>query len=394
MRAGEHPPPGLVIADRYRIVEPISAGAQGAVYRAVDAAGGEVALKRLTDRTQAARFEIEARLLARLRHPRVVGVRGPVSDLGERWLAMELIPGPDLARMCTEHGRPGLPADDVITWGRQACEALDYIHAQQIVHRDVKPSNLILGPEGVVLVDFGIARVLDPVDPGTQAIGTPRYMAPEVVLGGRVTPRSDVFGLAASMLALMTGRPPDAPVSIPDFLRLALHPDPARRPPSAAAFAAELGAPLDGAADELAVGSELLAAVARATAAAFHAAAVSVATFDGDDLVYRAAWGAGADEITGVRLPPGTGIAQAVATSRVGEAIPDPRADPRFAHAVAAGTGYVPHTMLVLPFAGGVLTILDRRDGDRYSAADLPRAAVFADLAAAAEPFAARSQNP
>ena len=171
---------------------------------------------------------------------------------------------------------------------------------------------------------------------------------------------------------------------MPDFLRLALHPDPARRPPSAAAFAAELGAPLDGAADALAVGSELLGAVARATAAAFDAAAVSVATFDGDDLVYRAAWGAGADEITGVRLPAGTGIAHAVAASGSGEAVPDPRADPRFARAVAAATGYVPNTMLAVPFAGGVLSILDRRDGGPYGAADLPLAAVFADLAATA----------
>ena len=384
MRAGEHPPPGLCIAERYTIVEPISSGAMGAVYRATDAAGGEVALKRLTNPAEAARFEIEGRLLARLRHPRVVGVRGPVTDRGERWLAMELVPGPDLARVCTKRGNPGLPADEVLAWGRQACEALDYVHAQQIVHRDVKPSNMILGPEGVVLVDFGIARVLDPIDPGTVAIGTPRYMAPEVMLGGRVTPRSDIFGLAASLLALMTGKPPDAPGSVPECLRLALHPDPARRPPTAAAFAAELGAPLEGAADTLAVGSELLGAVARATAAAFDAAAVSVATFEGDDLVYRAAWGAGADEITGVRLPAGIGIAHAVVAAEAGEAIADCRADARFAHAIAAGTGYVPHTMLVVPFVGGVLTILDRRDGAPYAEADLPRAAVFADLAATA----------
>lgn len=85
-----------------------------------------------------------------------------------------------------------------------------------------------------------------------------------------------------------------------------------------------------------------------------------------------------------MRLPPGTGIAQAVETAGAGEAIADCRADARFAHAVAAGTGSVPHTMLVVPFAGGVLTILDRRDGAPYCDADLPRAAVFADLAATA----------
>jgi eukaryotic-like serine/threonine-protein kinase len=371
------------VADRYTIVEPISAGSMGAVYRARDRDGREVALKRLTDHTQAARFEIEGRLLARLRHPRVVKVLGPLSDRDGRWLAMELVAGPDLLKVSRERGRPGLPADEVRAWGRQACEALDYVHAQQVVHRDIKPSNLILGPDGIVLVDFGIARTVDPIDAGTRGVGTPRYMAPEVAVGGRATPRSDLYGLAATMLALLTGRPPGE-TSVPDFLRGALHPDPARRPASAAAFAAQLGAPLAGAADELAIGTQLVGAVARATAAAFDAAAVSLATFDGDDLVYCAAWGAGAEEIIGMRLPPGTGLAQAVAGSGAAEAVADCRSDPRFAGAVARRTGYVPHTMLLAPFAGGVLSILDRRDGRPYTQDDLPRAGVFADLAASA----------
>jgi hypothetical protein len=366
------------VADRYTIVEPISAGSMGAVYRARDDADGEVALKRLTDPTQAARFEIEGRLLARLRHPRVVAVHGPLIDRNDRWLAMELVPGADLARISRERGAPGLPEDEVIGWAREACEALDYIHAQQIVHRDVKPSNLILSPGGIVLVDFGIAREIG--GDGTQ-IGTPLYVAPEVAAGHRATPRSDVYGLAATMLALLTGRPPQ-PAQAPALLRDALALDPAGRPPSAAAFAAALGAPLEASRDELAVGDALLAEVVRATAAAFDAAAVSLAT--GDPLTYRVAWGAGAHQIVGVTLPPGTGIASAVAASGTAEAIADCRADPRFATAVAEDTGYVPHTMIVTPAAGGVLTILDRRDGRPYEASDLPRAAVFADLAAVA----------
>ena len=378
MRAGEHPPPGLRIADQYTIAGPIGEGSMGAVYRATDAAGRPVALKRLTDRAQAARFEIEGRLLARLRHPRVVGVRGPVSDRNERWLAMELVEGPNLAQVCRARGSPGLPAAEVHAWARETCEALDYIHAQQVVHRDVKPSNLILGPDGIVLVDFGVARVLDPVDPGTL-VGTPHYMAPEVARGERVTPRSDVYGLAATVLALLTGRPPGPPV--PDVLADALDPRPERRP-SAAAFAARLGAPLAEASDELAVGEPLLEAVVRATAVAFDAAAVSIATPDGDDLLYRAAWGAGAHEIVGHRLPRGTGLAWAVASSGAAEAVPDCRADPRF----AVRTSYLPYTMLLAPFTGGVLSILDRRDGEPYTAADVPKAGVFADLAAAALP--------
>jgi hypothetical protein len=347
----------------------------GAVYRAADDAGGEVALKRLTDHTQAARFEIEGRLLARLDHPRVVRTRGPLADRNDRWLVMELVPGEDLTRV------PPPAEADVLAWARQACEALDYIHAQQIVHRDVKPSNLILSPDGIVLVDFGIAREIG--GDGTR-IGTPLYVAPEIAAGHVATPRSDVYGLAATMLALLTGRPPE-PAAAPAYLKDALSLDPAARPPSAAAFAAALGEPLSPAGDMLAVGDELLRAVVRATAAAFDAAAVSVATHNASGgLTYRVAWGAGADEIVGVQLPAGGGLAGAVDDSGVPEAVADCRSDPRFAAAVAARTGYVPHTMLLVPFATGVLSILDRRDGRPYTSAELPRAGVFADLTASA----------
>ena len=369
------------MADRYTILEPISAGAMGAVYRARDEDGREVALKRLTDPTQAARFEIEARLLARLDHPRVVRVLGPVTDRNERWLAMALVPGDDLAAVSRQRG--AIPEEDVLRWAREACEALDYIHAQQVVHRDVKPSNLILSPEGIVLVDFGIAREMG--GDGTQ-IGTPRYVAPEVAAGHLATPRSDVYGLAATMLALLTGRPPE-PAHAPALLRDALALDPADRPPSAAAFADALGAPLEAATDELVsgAGDALLRAVVRATAAAFDAASVSIASTTANGGVrYRVAWGAGADAIVGVALAPGVGLAGAVVQSGQAEAIGDCRSDPRFAAAVAEATGYVPHTMIVTPFPGGVLSILDRRDGLPYTPSDLPRAALFADLAAVA----------
>ena len=104
------------------------------------------------------------------------------------------------------------------------------------------------------------------------------------------------------------------------------------------------------------------------------------------ELVYQSAWGAGAREIVGVRLPSGTGVAGAVVGSGVGEAIPDCRSDPRWAARIAAGTGYVPYTMLIVPLERGgqsigALTILDRRDGRPYREDDLEPAALFADLA-------------
>jgi predicted Ser/Thr protein kinase len=410
--------PGTRVGDRYTIVAPISAGAMGAVYRAQDDDGTEVALKRLLDPAHAARFEIEARLLERLKHPRVVHVRGPVLDGEEKFLAMDLVQGHDLAHVIEERGEPGLPVDEVITWACQACSALEYVHSQQIVHRDVKPANLILGEDGVVVVDFGVARLVeDENDPGTRAIGTPRYMAPEVFVGEGVSPRSDVYAMAATVWAMLTGKPPvyadktkltevcegltaDAEAT----LRQALEIRPERRVSSAAALAAALGAPVGTAAkgesfavseDPTARGGKLLEEIVRTAAGVFEAAAASVAIADPrtGELVYRAAWGAGAEEVVGMRLPEGVGLAGAVAASGLGEAVPACRDDQRFARRLAEGSGYVPYTMLLTPLkaAGevlGVLSLLDRRDGRPYGPEDLVRADLFADLTVAALPHA------
>jgi GAF domain-containing protein len=123
-------------------------------------------------------------------------------------------------------------------------------------------------------------------------------------------------------------------------------------------------------------------------AGVFQAAAASLALLDGatGELVYEASWGAGASEILGMRLPPGTGVAGVVAATGVGEAVPDCRSDERFAAAWAARTGYVPSTMLTVPLRRGqrtlgVLQVLDRRDGRGYGPDDVERAAAFADLA-------------
>jgi signal transduction protein with GAF and PtsI domain len=132
----------------------------------------------------------------------------------------------------------------------------------------------------------------------------------------------------------------------------------------------------------------LMEAVVHTAAGVFGAAAASICLTDETtgELVYQSAWGAGAREIVGVRLPPGTGIAGQVVGSGVAEAVPDCRTDPRFAARIAAGTGYVPYTMLLVPLqrAGrpiGALTILDRRDGRAYRNDDLEPAGLFADLA-------------
>jgi serine/threonine protein kinase len=401
---------GRTLKNRYRVLAPISAGAMGSVYRAMDGeTGNDVALKQSNSPQHDQRFEAEARLLSSLQHPRVVPVIDHFADESGQYLVMALVRGLDLGATLKQRGTPGLPVEQAIEWTRHACEALQYIHDQQIVHRDVKPQNLILSDSGVVLVDFGIARTLDESETeGTIGIGTPRFMAPEVFAGGRVSPRTDVFGVAATLWMLITGRPPmyADPTKLstiiagvtPELERTiaaGLEMIPERRVASVAAFAKALGADLHTeqgislavSIDDPDASRGLMESIVQTAAGVFGAAAASICLIDQTtgELVYRSAWGAGAGEIVGVRLPPGTGIAGGVIDSGVAEAIPDCRTDPRFAASIASGTGYVPYTMLVVPLlrgarAIGVLSILDRRDGRSYQVGDLEVAKLFAGL--------------
>jgi putative methionine-R-sulfoxide reductase with GAF domain len=405
---------GAVFSGRYEVIAPISSGAMGAVYRAVDRTSGrEVAIKRLLDVRHAARFEIEARLLSSLSHPRVVKVVDHAGDDEGLYIVMELVRGSDLGDQIKERGEPGLPLQESIEYARHACEALQYVHDQQIVHRDVKPQNMILADDGVVLVDFGVARAIESDETaGTIAVGTPRYMAPEVFAGGTVSPASDIFSLAATLWTLMIGAPPrygdvlkidkiapELPPELRDALAGGLEMLPEMRISSALAFAEAIGVPLtDRGGESLAqslgrapVHRRVIEAIVRTAAGMFEAAAASIALTDAasGELVYEAAWGAGASEVVGLRLPPGAGLAGAVVASGEAVAVPECRKDPRFAKQVAAKTGYVPYTMLVTPLVRegktiGVLSLLDRRDGGPYRHEDLARAALFADLAVVA----------
>jgi serine/threonine protein kinase len=403
---------GRVFNDRYKAVAPLSAGAMGAVYRGVDLETKQpVALKQSTNPLHDQRFEAEARLLATLEHPRIVKVLDHFAVPSGQFLVMELVEGIELGVLLKQRGSPGLPVDQCIEYTRQACEGLQYVHDQQIVHRDVKPQNLILSERGVVVVDFGIARLLGEEDEteGTVGIGTPKYMAPEVFAGGRISPRTDVYGIAATLWSLIAGRPPryaeqeglsklipDVSSELERTIGAGLEMIPERRVASMAAFAKALGAPLRTesglslavSVDDPDASRGLMEAIVHTAAGVFGAAAASIALIDETtgELVYQSAWGAGAREIVGVRLPPGTGVAGAVVESGLAEAVPDCRTDPRFAARIAAGTGYVPYTMIIVPLkrrdrAIGALSILDRRDGKSYQQADLEPAALFADLA-------------
>ncbi len=199
--------PGEVIGGRYEIVAPISSGAMGAVFRARgDGARG---------RAQAADQPRPGRPL-RHRGPAAGAPEPPAGGGRDRprprrraatgW-PWSWSRAPTCAASWPSAARPGLPPAEVLEAARQAAEALEYVHGQQVVHRDVKPHNLLMAGDGVVLVDFGVAREVT-ADAGTRGIGTPRFMAPEVLVGEGVSPRSDVYGLAATVWTLLSGSPP------------------------------------------------------------------------------------------------------------------------------------------------------------------------------------------
>jgi predicted Ser/Thr protein kinase len=402
--------PGARLGD-FEIVGTIAIGATGAVYRARDMrTGADVAMKLMLEPAHRGRFEIETRLLSALSHPRVVKVLDYVTGRdGAVAIAMELIEGTDLSRVLWDRGTPGLPVESAIRWVSEACEALDYLSEQQIVHGDVKPRNLLVGRDGIVLTDFGAASQLGTARAATISAGTPMFMAPEVFAGDPVSPASDVYGIAATLWTLLTGSPPaygeGAALSgtvagvtpeLEEALSRALAVNPAERTQSAGELAAAIGAPsADGRGASLArcldrpgIPRVLIEGVVRTAAGVFEAAAASIALVEEPhgDLLYVAAWGAGADEALGMRLSKDLGIAGAVAASGRPQAIASCRSDARFASQLAEATGYVPYTMLVLPLRRGertvgVLSVLDRRDGEPYLPCDIPRGSLFCDLA-------------
>jgi serine/threonine-protein kinase len=258
-----------LVAGRYRIVRWLGGGGMGRVYAATDLElGVQVALKMLRsglDGEALERFRREVRLTRRIQHPNVarmfdIGVHGD-----DKFLTMELVEGDSLAQLAG--GR-------ALAWARlqplavQICGGLAEAHAQHVLHRDLKPDNVLVerGTGRAVLTDFGIARADGDVGVTRAGIvvGTPRYMSPEQLAGGELDARSDVFSLGVMLFELATGAwpwPGDNPIAIavaqvtteprsmagadipPEVAALVmqcLQIDPARRPASAAAIAAEL----------------------------------------------------------------------------------------------------------------------------------------------------------
>lgn len=205
MRAGQ------VVGDRYRLEERLGSGSQGQVWRAADLRLRErsVALKRALsggDAAAAAKVRREAEVLASVNHPNVVTVFDAVEEDGDWWIVMEYVDGRTLADAGT------VSAEEAARYGAQLAGGLEAVHAKGILHRDIKPANVMVTGQGhAKLADFGIARQVhaEPTLTGTGAVtGTPGYVAPEVVRGGKFTPAADVFSLGATIFHLVEGTSP------------------------------------------------------------------------------------------------------------------------------------------------------------------------------------------
>lgn len=260
---------------RYRVIDEIGAGAMGAVYLARDERlGREVAVKalRLEDLPEyaaemsSARFDNEARAIAALRHPHIVQVFDVGLEDDVPYIVMEVAKGASLKQRIAHSSRhsgglPGLAIDLIATVGCHIAQALDAAHQREIIHRDVKPANILEVEPGVFkLADFGIAHIPESTLtlPG-QFVGTPAYAAPEAIQIGQSTPETDVYSLGATLYEACLGEPPygkgglmtpgalaeerppeplrirrpDIPPTIEDIILRAVAREPAQRPSAA-----------------------------------------------------------------------------------------------------------------------------------------------------------------
>jgi eukaryotic-like serine/threonine-protein kinase len=206
-------------AGRYEIVGELGRGAMGVVYKAVDPViGRTVAVKtiRLSEQGTGlsrpellSRFQTEARAAGLLTHPNIVVVYDAGEEDGLYYITMELVEGKSLQTLLD--ARQSFPLPRVLRLMEQACGALQFAHERNVVHRDVKPANLMLTPDDTVKVtDFGTAKILQfgTVQQTAHVMGTPSYMSPEQVKGRAVDGRSDIFSLGVMLYEMVTGEKP------------------------------------------------------------------------------------------------------------------------------------------------------------------------------------------
>ena len=207
---------GQLLAGRYELQDVAGSGGMSSVYRARDTVlERTVAIKILhehfsDDPEYVERFRREARALAQLNHPNIVTVIDRGEFEGRQFIVFEHVEGENLKQLIEREGQ--LPVDRALALMHQVARGLAFAHDHGVVHRDVKPHNVLIDEDGVAKVtDFGIARSLDPADGLTETgtlLGTSEYIAPEQASGARVDERSDQYSLAAVLYELLTGEPP------------------------------------------------------------------------------------------------------------------------------------------------------------------------------------------
>ena len=203
--------PGRLIAGRYRIIALLGKGGMGEVYRADDLTLGQaVAMKFLPEEATShegmlERFKNEVRIARRVSHPNVCRVYDVGDVDGATFFTMEYVDGEDLASLLRRIGR--LPQDKAVEIARQICAGLAAAHGKGVLHRDMKPANIMLDGRGqVVITDFGLAGVADDIRGTEIRSGTPAYMAPEQIEGREVTMLSDVYALGLVLYEIFTGK--------------------------------------------------------------------------------------------------------------------------------------------------------------------------------------------
>lgn len=261
------PKSGLLLGHRFELVDRIAVGGMGEVWRGTDTVlDRPVAVKILKDEYTGdpgflERFRAEARHTASVNHPGIANVYDYGEKDGSAYLVMELVPGEPLSDKLQD--TPVLPVDEVLDIVAQTAQALHRAHTIGLVHRDVKPGNLLITPDGRVKVtDFGISRARDqvPLTQTGQVMGTAQYLAPEQATGEPATPSTDIYSLAVVGYEMLAGerpftgenqvaiamahvneQPPPLPDSVPEPVRrlilAGMSKDPARRPATAADFA-------------------------------------------------------------------------------------------------------------------------------------------------------------
>ncbi|MBV8945180.1 MAG: serine/threonine protein kinase [Solirubrobacterales bacterium] len=206
---------GTTLNGRYRLEARIGAGGMSTVYRATDETlQRQVAIKLMhreiaTDSDQLERFRREARAVAQLSHPHIVGVIDYGEDGGRPYIVFEYVEGETLKERIRRNGR--LPITEAVAYAIEVARALGTAHARHIVHRDVKPQNVLIDEEGSAKVtDFGIARTLDEegLTADGRVLGTTDYVSPEQALGRPVTGQSDLYSLGIVLYEMVTGEVP------------------------------------------------------------------------------------------------------------------------------------------------------------------------------------------